>query len=557
MPNIIEYANQNDSGKLQVSDLGETSRARAAIRVSAVGDEAGNYIKQGVREVGQAAAEVYSGYEHKDYTQGLAAYTTALNTAHDEVLTAASAPGFADDPNAAANMDKMYTDRLQSVIGGVQTRFARENLTNHMSEMMARVHDQNKQDISSIAANQADSATNEFVDQSSQLATKNPGMMETLLGQLPGQIDNVIKSHPNIGPIDASKLRTKMLDAASGKIAMAGLEKIAMTNPGSIEGLLDSIAGNPLYKGVDGTRLIQISKQAIQQQKADALMARQNAELNRADAQRSATQSVFQDFAKANAEGKPPGPEVLTKILDLGAHGNLQLGAADALINMTKNQALNPENNVQSSATVLNQVQSRMLLPDSDPNHLTQEDLVKMNNDGQLSWHDTVMAHEKMNWMANNPETRAALGDFRRMMPAMTQLWNPKQENGMTDPGQGARVANYELQVQQRFELGLKRGLSSYQMLNTADPNFIMKDAPDQLNVTPEKIQHDMMELIGGGSGINATVPSLNNPGKLNTPAAPEEDDVAKSGLPPALQDIIKASRARQNGSAAVNPGGQ
>ena len=46
MPNIIEYSNQNDSGKLQVSDLGETSRARAAIRVSAVGDEAGNYINR-------------------------------------------------------------------------------------------------------------------------------------------------------------------------------------------------------------------------------------------------------------------------------------------------------------------------------------------------------------------------------------------------------------------------------------------------------------------------------------------------------------------------------
>jgi hypothetical protein len=319
-----------------------------------------------------------------------------------------------------------------------------------------------------------------------------------------------------------------------------------------VQGILDSLP--PGMQGlVPGTKYLQMAKAAQVQMKEQATLAKQNAALDRANNQRQALEGVAGQLSGYLKNGQAPPSSMTTDILDKIAKGQLDFHAGMSAVEVTRSRIMQPEAQVVSDPNTLHDLQSRIGLPEGDPNRLTTHDLNQAELDHKISPADNDRSYQLLKRADAEPEVRADLKDFATISKSMNDLVNPKGLMGQQIPGQANLTASYMLEKRDQFLRLRQAGVSAEELLrDTSSKNYLFKDMSDRLSMTPDAAQKMLFQAMSGGvnaqprpftsqrvdddyAPTNGPKPAINTPGQI--PPGTEN-------MPAGLRAIIDAAKA-------------
>lgn len=551
MPNITEY-NAPQGQRLQPSDIGETSKVRAAARISANADETGQKIKAGFAEIGSFVNQYQAMQEHKDMANGFAAGAAAEKNASTENEDTLKQTGFTDQADAVTQLDNNLIAKHQAILDATSNPKIRATLTEHFAERQLYDHDKNRRDVISMSGAQADNALNEMGNTLSGHAEQDPTQMLSLAQSVPDQIKAIMAGHPNMSPEQAAIASGKMTRLMQGKILEAGFSRMAQTNPGAIDGMLKGLPPD-LQGTFDGNRMRMVAREAQNQMKQSAVLGREAAALGRAETARKTDAQFAGRIAQSMHAGQPPDPKIAMDAMDAAAKGLIPLDHAHTIGEIAQSRTMQPEAQIQSNQPLLKTLQDRMFLAPGDPNRLSPDDINKAEisatrGEPGLSRPDADYLHKQLMEDANDPNLRAVMGDFSRVTEKMANLVNPANMMGQKIPGLDVREAQYMNEKRTQFYQMFKKGIDPNEMLNdTHSVNFLFKDMSERLSIDKATADQLLAGMVAGG--VTPKLVPLSPGKKDDTIAEPEYNGVTSPGL----KALIEAGQKGRG----VNIGGQ
>lgn len=550
MPNIIEY-NAPANERLQPSDIGETSKVRAAVRISEGADQTGQRIKAGFAEAGRFVTEWQDTQVHKDMANGYAALTTAQKNTYDENQDKLKTTGFTDQPDALKQLDDNGIQKRQSIIDAATNPRVRDALTQESARIGLQEHEQHSRDLINVSKAQTDIALNQLVTSQTGLAAQNPASMMSLANGVDKQLADIISTHPNMSAVEQTIAREKYGSLAKGKIIEAGLGALALQNPGAAERALASLPPD-LAGTVDGTHVKMLAKEVRTQDRQNAVLSREQANLARVETARKTDQQFAARFAADAKNGQPPDPSITQDAYAAAAKGQIPLDHAKTISEIAQSRTMDPGAQVATDQTVLHSLEDKMFLEPGDPNRLSADDITKANIAGRrgepgLSDRDADRLHTDLMRDASDPVMREALGDFTRISSSLSNLVNPSTMLGQKIPGLATLEAQYMNEKRAQFRTLVRAGADANEILNDpSSKNYLFKDMSERLSVDQQTAQQLLMGALTGG-----VKPEM-LPFK---PAQPVESSPTVTGDKDLDALIAAGQKARK--AVPLNPGGQ
>ena len=238
MPNIVEY--NAPEGELRPNPAGEQAFQLEGRRAGSLGSERAQLIRQagmdtasGLRKAGAeldtlgAVAERHqASQEISNGALGLAETVDQLDQHYNQAVNQSP-----DDPNVSANWRR---DVMGPALANFQDQFntpeGQKWAAAHVAQIATEMYRHTTAADMNRAADQAELAQTQTVNTLTNMVQRNPAMIDTALGMLPGTY-GALAENANLSPEVAEKMRTTLAQHSAREIVAAGLKGAIENNP--------------------------------------------------------------------------------------------------------------------------------------------------------------------------------------------------------------------------------------------------------------------------------------------------------------------------------------
>ena len=348
---------------------------------------------------------------------------------------------------------------------------------------------------------------------------------------LPGAINSMVSSLPNITAEDQEKIKDRMLSAAKTKYQETAVYSLGMHDP---QAVMDMISKGE-FPDINGPQANMAMKQMQATQRQQASMARMEARQQMQETQNATFGKFLSQFADNVASGHVD-PQLGTDAMHAAGQGQISGEHALTMFKLNEAAVKHPFDSFQPAPSVLSDLDTRAALNPGDPNRLTDLDLGKMVATHAIDIDTMKNYHMIIDMGLHDPVFRQDMQSFTKSMDSFKQMIAPTgglMSSG-ADPGQLVKFQQYFQEKQQQFLKLRGTGMDVNDMLtNPSSQNYLFKDVA-RAGIDPKDAATNTLKAISLTPG-SPYVPHLQPPEK----GGQQDQDLAKQGFTPEQIDVI------------------
>jgi hypothetical protein len=511
MPNIREVNAGTDIG-LRPDDRAAQSTANAGRRMASLYNTAaeaeadtGRRIASAVVDVGNVVQKWAENREVSKQAADSAITLASLDKEWNETVKNADP----NDPTLAAKFrEEVVEPRLQALRDGPITeggqRYAEaatQRFRNHFFEKTAS----DMARLAGVAARQnIETLTNQF----SNAAITDPTSLKTSLGMVEHSVSAMVDSSPNLGGVDAARLKMELtLDSQKAIVKAAAIGAINV-NP---EEGFKKFSGPEYSKYISGAELKQLEQQANSVQRAQRVDETYRKTLE-TQAKKEASDKREDEYIAAIHSGDPREMgKVSAKTI--ATDPTLTREARQRMIGIVERET-KPEAAAKVSNRTASDLISRVRAPQGDPRRIDSLDPVyEAFEKGELNKADLKFVREEFVNM-RTPEG-ARLGDqqeeFIKSVKPLIDKSNPML--GKLDASGPQQVYNFTMALRKKVDEYRKAGKDPQDLMDPSKPDYM--GSPGALVPYQKTLAQSMEDTVRS----MRPGPAIPPPIKVNTPA--------------------------------------
>jgi hypothetical protein len=467
--NIPTY--ENPDVRLQPSDLGITSFERAAARQRSEFDAGGEAIAGGIRELGDAGANIWKTSDeaasHGEIANGVISLAQ-MQAKHIPLFDDAVAKAAPGDVSAATGgaMINSINPEGQQFLDQFKTVAGRQWAEKAISEYQAGFIRKAQADTAAAAGQNDLVAIHQAVNSSVALAMAHPDSLEQLVGTLRTSVNGIVDSS-NASEEAKAHLKGDFLNEQISNMAHAAVAGTMDKDVAAGQALQARFEKEGLLNPNQAFELNNYARVTNRANAADARTADELARRAADDARQARASHVFGMMYDENGQFAPPD-----KFAGMVARDDT-LHAADKveLINAYQREATNGGKIVETPG-LLSSLANRIGTDDPP----TQMEIIKhVGTDLTNQNADFLLAHLN----AKTPEDKFTMDMFNSVRKEAEDTLAPKDLNslsgGQTPAGLHA-MNRFDTWFIPAYQQGLARGLTPQQLLSPDSPDYLLKN---------------------------------------------------------------------------------
>jgi hypothetical protein len=495
MPNIHE---------LKTSDLGLTGSDRPADARQQGARVIGNYFNQtaddqravgrdlgGAIEVGGKAAVDY--LDHAEISNGMAKFAElqlTLTQQWDQTLKGADP----NDPAVAAGFrEGVVEPALDKFTGGFNTRRSQDWATGRIATMKDHFWRKTAADQSTLAAVAVRDNLMTLTNTYSTSAALDPASTKEMLLQSRADLTALVDSSPTLSAEHRARILEEQGQKIAQQIAKAGIVSAINQNPDA--GL--KLASDPeLAKYIDGGDVNQFYNQAKRNEKADTVLARQNAREAAAKQSDSNLTQILQRLYDPDVpmDQKPSAKQVAQLPADAMTPGD-RLTAFRVIESETKPQAL-----AKSSA-----IEANVALKGVMDGSVGRDEIHKLKIENKITKEDHNFLMSQLRDFPDDNGTPLGKKRAGFLKYIGRQIDESNAFTGKIDKAGGAKMWGYIQELDRRErELGPAEAHSLY---DPSSPNYMGK--PERIQPFKKTAAEEQVEFFSDMARVTGAAPVM------------------------------------------------
>lgn len=485
MPQIRQYENTGQVG-------GSVNTQRAS------GEDFGAGIGRSIQTVGAQVNKFGDILQKREDQNDISELHKNIAQAQDELGSAYQEEYQKGTLDHDAFMDKVQ-DTLQSVGDSVKTRVG--SLRFQQLEAQTKLHF-SQQSQSGQAVLAGVKAVNNFkvaADARSGAVLKNPNSFETLLTQQNQEIDDMVATK-GLPAVEADKLKREAMD----KLAFGAVRGIITLSPEQAEKELQDGKWDP-YMGEASQYRAGVE---IERAKRANLIEEERKQRLQEKAEKAVHEKTMSSYISAlNTDG---GSLSAKQIIDDLNSGKINSQGAEHALRLIRDDATNKK--LQSDPEVLRDLYQQIILPDGDPNKLTDVNKLDAHGMIDISLSDLDRLHKVM--LDRGTERGEAEAHLKKSFfeDGFNNIAKPDPVTKMPDPKGYDLYRSWEASVWDEYLKQKTGGKSTRQLLSPDSPDYIGKKYPFSA------YQRSVQEVIGD------TVKKLQKDSQKDIPKNPRKE---------------------------------
>lgn len=525
MPELPQYSAPMAQRGLQPSDLGVSANEMAGRRIGTAYREMGQAIGGAIDTYEQHQAQQETSALTADYAKTFAAATESWNQ------TATKADP--NNPNTAQQWrDGVLEPMLEKLGANAQSKQGQAEANRLRSELRMHFTEKTIADQSNMAGAAVEQNLNTTVKVLGNAVHDDPSAMDGALKILSGSIDAQIAGHGAVmSPDTAARIRTELKGNMANSIAESALFGLAEQNAPAAQAALDSGKFDPYF--------------TPQQMKAARAYVEQQSKLNTTLAAKQGKDAADADMATINAStidanGQLTLPkDYFSNVVQWMAKYKNVPGAADTVAEKGRTaidygrqiqKELAEGTPTQTDPHTYEDMTNRLTLPETDPNHLTPEQVIRARADAKLSDKDYHFLEGALNTLNRDPAYKYANARFNDFMKTIkSSITKSNILMGNNDPAGDQRWGQYMQQARDQFETAYKQGGSAWHdLLDRSNQKSLWYQAVPYMTDQKGGLQ-DLQNRISGTPGL---VPQVRPQAVPRKPGESAADYLKRTGGP-------------------------
>lgn len=467
MPNITQYDAPQGIG-LRPTESGIDANVQAARRIGAFASQKaeavgktlgleGRMLDSSIRDAGQVAVD----YEdHREISHGAAAgaqLTENLTNTWNDIAKNADP----NDPSVAAKFQQEQLEpALEKFRQGFSTEKSQQWAESHVDLLRQHMFEKSSADMMTLAKKATFENAETMKNSMTNTAVSDPSSVPSLLKGLDQSLDGIVNSSPNLKGADAATIRSTLGQSMREAIVKAGAFG-AIQNASNPEAAAAEWTKN-YPKEINGMEAMQLAKAAKSQNKIN------NAYDKAAQLQQK--QELVADFhekyskltaSTVQADGTlRAGPDYFKQMAKLANHpgiGYAPEGALKAGIAFGQEINANPRNDVTDPHTD-EDFGRRVVLPPTDPDALSEVDIIKAKTQGLLSDRSFQFYQSARTRMAQDPSRALTEKLFEQRMADFKPAIVKAGPFDAGDPMEVQKYGQFRIAARELTEEAYKRG---------------------------------------------------------------------------------------------------
>lgn len=496
MPNIIEY--NAGAGALTPDDRGIQANVQAGRRL-------GSFYHQLGEDIGGTTAQLGAQYQQQitrhEISAGSAAYANLFDQ-QNQVWSQAAANA---DPNDIHLADRYRQEQLEPALQKFQEQFTTKEGKDWAEQQVAHMRqhffEKTAADQSTLAGDAVVQNLMVLKDRASNITMNDPTSFDAVAGLIDNSVEAQVKSHPNLTPDTASKMRLDLTQQFKAEAARSAVIGAIQKDPTAGRALLasgkfnDYLSGNET-KTLDSYADSQQRAAAAQQRAAEAEQTRQE----KADFNQRATQLTATTIAPDGSLTVPP--DYFKNVANLSLHKGAEPGQIRAMIDYGQSLAKQDAKPVDDPHTY-EDFTHRMSLPASDPNALSMTDVFNARAHGLITDKSFTFFKEATEIGDRDPGRKDAYKQMDRFLANMKpSITKSNIMSGQIYPEQDQRYQQFEYDMHAAMDLRIKGGEApaavAADLLDARSPHYLGRFIPSYAIGTKQGQQMMATSLASG-----------------------------------------------------------
>lgn len=515
MPNIVEY--NAGAGQLTPDDRGIQANVNA-------GRHIGGFYHQLGQDIGGTTAQLGEQYQQQitrhEISAGSAAYANLFDQ-QNQIWSQAAANA---DPNDIHLADRYRQEQLEPALQKFQEQFTtkagKDWAEQQVGHLRQHFFEKTAADQSTLAGDAVVQNLMVLKDRASNITMNDPTSFDAVAGLIDNSVAAQVKSHPNLTPDVASKMRLDMSQQFKTEAAKSAVIGAIQKDPAAGRALLASGKFNDYLSGAEVKTLDSYAdsqqKAAIaQQHAAEAEEVRaQKADFNKRSSELTAT-TIAQDGSLTVP------PDYFKNVANLALHKGAEPGQIRAMIDYGQSIAKQDAKPVDDAHTY-EDFSHRMSLPASDPHALSMTDVFQARAAGLLTDKSFTFFKDATEIGDKDPGRKEAYKQMDRFLSDMKpSITKSNIFSGQIYPEQDQRYSQFQYDMHMAMDLRIKQGESPAQvaadLLDARSPHYLGRFIP-QYAIGTKQGQGMMANSIANGVQV---VPAV---GGARTGAVPRKE---------------------------------
>lgn len=392
-------------------------------------------------------------------------------------------------------LQKPVEDTIQQWQEGFHTEAGKQWAEGQAASWRNELYSTVRGDMASRAGDAAVLNLRENLNQKASMANANPAAFQNRINDLKGDIETMVATSNLTGP-QADRLRTDFFMDGAEHIAAAAAHGAILRNP---EAALKDLTETDKYDAYlgDKSEFIRSARSMIaaRDEQARAAVRFKNEQDKQAFGQ--ATTKIILGMIQAEGRGNvvQQTPAAFDALIQAAQMPGAEPTAVRTMMDFIK--TAHEEGPAFSDGGVIKEVQTRMLLPIDDPNHLTTADIVDAANKGYLSKADVARYTELSTKLASDPVRVAAYKQFNSVMDSVKATFRADPLLGNLFSADGAqRYGLFLTEKQNEFERSFVAG--DWQKRVVPGKDFLNNDIDKYLLPSKDAVGAYIQQLQGG-----------------------------------------------------------
>jgi hypothetical protein len=529
MPNIRQFDAPPNLG-LNPSETGVDATAKAAQRIGMFYNQFGNATSELGNEKGQmwrtlgadagsdikTAGDVAVKYmDHEQVSQGSAAFAQLTNDLTNKYNAALKNA----DPNDPSFVAKFNEGVVQPSLDNFKSAFSTENAQAwaeaHANELQNHFITKGAADLSGMAKEAIKVNYEKTVNSLSSAAANDPSSLDFALAQVDHSVKAMADSSPTLSGADAFAVKSEWGQKAKEAIVKSAISGMIQKNPNVN---LDDIQ-KKYGDFIKGDEMKMFQKSAQVQAKANALVEKQSAQLDKQKADLQVHQSaakVITDNVTFDPQTGAPivDPKFFSQALDIARKNPNASNAGEtvrAMMSWGESQQAKGAKPADDP-TVKADLTTRMFSPD---NPTTTIDLMKARADGKISDHTFQTYHGLVQELEQSPLKGPIWQDTVAAVKGELIL------SGVGLPGKDITgEGNYAKWAQTfipQYQAMSRAGTLPPNALDVKDPDSMISKSMAPFKRSIQQRTQDYLSTLGGGESKPG--PAIAPPTKVTSPS--------------------------------------
>lgn len=504
MPNIRQL-DAPDNG-LQTTDRASNAFADLARTQAITANEAGNAVGSGIHAAGAAAQTYVDKVQSvKEISTGGAALAVLNDNLNNQWNNLAKNADPNDDSIADTFREGDLETSLTKFVDGFTTERGKLWAQGQADNLRQHYYEKTSADTATRAGQAVTSNFDTMVNSAAASVTDTHGL-DLALGMVSDATDGIINNSPALTGVDAGQLKTTMLDKGRQSVIAGGLKNMAEANPAQF---LKDLQAGAFKRYTDelpptvADSLEAFAGTQVKAAEADAKAAIAAQDKANKDAANEAAKTIVSSTVADDGSLQLPPDFFKATTQQLAQMPGASAGTVQAVINYGR--AIQKEQAAGVKPTTVPEVftdfRARAVLPDDNPNKLTQTEVLTARADGKLSDRDFTNLNAIVT--AKDP---GAVNDQRYLQQFFNGVRPAIVPPGAADGYHASRYAQFQQDMEKRFDDGRAAGISTRDLLDPTSKNYILGKNNADL---PRYLLDSATPLVDGTVNPQPVAPTL------------------------------------------------